>query len=238
MIQVYNPNFNVPATRGWCLKYVDDAGNAPSRKPTAKAAFLEEKKEGRISGDIDSPVGIWAVGFLDFTSGPYTKEGHVFFMKHLGGGRYEIRDSEVGAGARKPYGSLAELIAWFGAYAPKYIGWSTNCDGRQYASEGDDMAKPTEQDVRNIVNEVWGIPANSNNVRDYTELEWPAFVYHILGNQTPWMDRKNLMTNMANQNHILLKQVASLEDEIKKMPQDTSEAEKKLKAIKEALDIK
>lgn len=134
MIQVYNPNFGVGAIRGWCLKYVDDAGNAPARKGTAKAAFYAEQGAGRIRGG-DSPVGVWVVGFADFTAGPFTKEGHVFFMKHNGNGRYEIRDSEVGAGARGPYGSIGELLAWFGAYKPKILGWSTDCDGRQYVKE-------------------------------------------------------------------------------------------------------
>ncbi|MCU1694120.1 MAG: hypothetical protein JWR34_183 [Mycobacterium sp.] len=32
-------------------------------------------------------------------------------------------------------GSITELLAWFGAYKPQYIGWSTNCDGVEYAKE-------------------------------------------------------------------------------------------------------
>ena len=33
------PNINIPAQRGWCLKYVDDGVNAPARKPNAKASL-------------------------------------------------------------------------------------------------------------------------------------------------------------------------------------------------------
>lgn len=235
MIQVFTPNLSVGAARGWCLKYVDDAGSAPVRRPTAKAAFYAERDSGRIDGSIDSPLGVIVVGFLDFTSGPYTAEGHVFFMKNLGGGRYQIWDSEVAAGARKPYGSLAELTSWFGAYKPRYIGWSGSCDGRSYATKEDDMAKPTEQDVRNIVREIWGIPANANNVRDYTELEWPSFIYHVLGNSTPWMDRKNYYTNIEQQNKSLVTQLDSALETLRNMPSDTSLAEEKLKALRSAL---
>lgn len=144
MNQEYKPEFGVGATRGWCLKYIDDAGNSPLRSPTAKGAFYAEQKANRIRLG-DSPDGVWAVGFLDFTSGPFTKEGHVFFMKHLGNGRYEIRDSEVGAGSRKPYGSIAELTAWFGAYSPRYLGWSTDCDGRTYIKEIDTVKTTLDQ---------------------------------------------------------------------------------------------
>lgn len=131
-IQVFLPNLSVAAIRGWCLKYVDDAGDAPSRKATAKIAYQTEKKAKRIKTSTP-PKGIWVVGFLEFTQG-YAKDlGHVFFIKYLGNGKYDIRDSEVAAGARKPYGNINELLAWFGAYNPKYLGWSAYCDGRQYA---------------------------------------------------------------------------------------------------------
>lgn len=153
MIQVHTPNFGVGARRGWCLAYVDDAGGVEARVPprtgTAKAAFYNEQGAKRIRGG-DSPQGLWVVGFLDFTAGPFTVQGHVFFMKHNGGGRYEIRDSEVGAGARGPYGSLAELTAWFGAYKPRFIGWSTHCDGRQYVKERETMEKTNINTARII----------------------------------------------------------------------------------------
>lgn len=128
MAQVYNPNLNIPATRGWCLKYVDDATNAPSRTPRARAAYLNELNAGRINtGEL--PWDEWVYGFLDFTVGEYTGDGHVFIIKRHQGG-IDIHDSEVHSGARNVYHSIEELLAWFGMYRPVYTGWSGSCDGR------------------------------------------------------------------------------------------------------------
>lgn len=128
MAQVYNPNLNIPATRGWCLKYVDDATNAPSRTPSARAAYLNELNAGRINtGEL--PWDEWVYGFLDFTVGAYTDYGHVFIIKRHQGG-IDIHDSEVHSGARNVYHSIEELLAWFGMYRPVYTGWSGSCDGR------------------------------------------------------------------------------------------------------------
>ena len=131
-VQKYLPRLSVAAIRGWCLKYVDDAGNALTRRPSAKAAYDAEKKAKRIR-TYRPPKGVWVVGFLGFTTGPYTHLGHVFLMKYNGNGKYDIRDSEVAAGARSRYTSIDSVKAWFGAYKPVYLGWSPNCDGRQYA---------------------------------------------------------------------------------------------------------
>lgn len=121
------PNINVPAQRGWCLKYVDDGINAPARKPSAKASYDQEKKNGNITFDL--PVNVWLAGYLAFTKGAYTELGHVFWIYQHSDGRVEIHDSESASGARKPYGSLAELLAWFGAYAPQFIGYTHGIDG-------------------------------------------------------------------------------------------------------------
>lgn len=131
MEQVYTPRINTPAIAGWCLKYIDDAGDAPNRTATARYSWEVERNAGRIRTDA-IPENIWLVGWLDFTAGMYTTYGHVFFIKR-NGNSYQIYDSEVQSGQRRPYGSIEELLAWFGAYKPKYLGWSTHCDGREYA---------------------------------------------------------------------------------------------------------
>lgn len=136
--QKHTPNIGHGARRGWCLKYIDDAGGlpntAPPRLPNARAALNAEISGGRLRGG-NSPVGIWVVGFLDLRAGQWAADDHVFFMKHLGGGKYEIRDSETNAGARTPYKSIAEITSWFGAYNPIYVGYSYSCSGRQYAED-------------------------------------------------------------------------------------------------------
>nr|DAI44221.1 MAG TPA: muramidase [Caudoviricetes sp.] len=141
--QTYNPNINIASQRGWCLKYVDDAIDAPSRTPSAKAAYLNELNAGRIDTG-HAPVGIWVVGFLGFSRGQYTEYGHVFLMRKRSDGSIEIHDSEVHSGARGIYNSIEELMNWLGNYGPDYLGFSYSCDGRQIAENYEEV-KPTER---------------------------------------------------------------------------------------------
>lgn len=137
MRNLVTPNLNLPkindakgsggSWRGWCLKYVDDAVNAPARKGRAKWSYDQEVKNGNIRGDI--AVGVWVPGYLSFTKGAFVDFGHVFWVYKHADGRVEIHDSETHSGARKPYNSIAELLAWFGAYAPKFIGYTMGIDG-------------------------------------------------------------------------------------------------------------
>lgn len=141
--QIYEPNLNVGAQSGWCLQYVDDAIDAPSRTPSAQAAYLNELNAGRINTG-HAPVGVWVVGFLGFSRGIYADYGHVFLMRKREDGSIEIHDSEVHSGARGIYNSIEELMNWMGNYAPDYLGFSYCCDGRRIAEDYDE-AKPTER---------------------------------------------------------------------------------------------
>lgn len=148
--QVYNPNVGIGAIRGWCLKYVDDAGSSPQRSPNARTALNKEINAYRIRMD-EAPIGLWVVGFLDLLTGSYAGDDHVFFMKNLGGGRCEIRDSETNSGQRGVYNSIQELLAWFRNYTPQYVGWSTQCDGRVYV----DLTQQGEVMDRETVNYIY-----------------------------------------------------------------------------------
>lgn len=141
--QTYNPNINVGAQRGWCLQYVDDAINSLTRSPNAQTAYLNELNAGRINTG-PAPVGIWVVGFLGFSRGQYTEDGHVFLMRKREDGSIEIHDSEVHSGARGIYNSIEELMNWMGNYAPDYLGYSYCCDGRCIAEDYDET-QPTDR---------------------------------------------------------------------------------------------
>jgi len=141
--QIYNPNINIGARSGWCLQYVDDAISAPSRTPSARAAYINELNAGRIDTG-HAPIGVWVVGFLGFSRGQYVEYGHVFLMRKRGDGSIEIHDSEVHAGRRGIYNSIEEILGWFGVYGPEYLGFSYCCDGRQIAEYYDEM-QPTDR---------------------------------------------------------------------------------------------
>ena len=131
-IQKYLP-LTVGAARGWCLKYVDDAGNAPNRTASARIALQNERKAKRLNTSTP-PVGVWVVVFLDLRSGVWAGYDHVLLGKYKGDGRWELRDSESESGYRSRYTSIESVLAWFSNYSPLYVGWSTHCDGRQWAA--------------------------------------------------------------------------------------------------------
>lgn len=141
--QIYEPNLNIGARSGWCLQYVDDAISSLTRSPNAQTAYLNELNAGRINTG-PAPVGIWVVGFLGFSRGQYTEDGHVFLMRKREDGSIEIHDSEVHSGARGIYNSIEELMNWMGNYGPDYLGYSYCCDGRCIAEDYDET-QPTDR---------------------------------------------------------------------------------------------
>ena len=141
--QTYEPNLNVGAQSGWCLQYVDDAISAPSRTPSAQAAYLNELNAGRINTG-PAPVGIWVIGFLGFSRGIYADYGHVFLMRKRADGSIEIHDSEVHSCSRSIYNSIEELMNWMSNYGPDYLGYSYCCDGRCIAEDYDET-QPTDR---------------------------------------------------------------------------------------------
>ena len=141
--QIYEPNLNIGARSGWCLQYVDDAISSLTRSPNAQTAYLNELNAGRINTG-PAPVGIWVIGFLGFSIGQYTEDGHVFLMRKREDGSIEIHDSEVHSGARGIYNSIEELMNWMGNYAPDYLGYSYCCDGRCIAEDYDET-QPTDR---------------------------------------------------------------------------------------------
>ena len=141
--QIYEPNLNIGAQSGWCLQYVDDAINSLTRSPNAQTAYLNELNAGRINTG-PAPVGVWVIGFLGFSRGQYTEDGHVFLMRKREDGSIEIHDSEVHSGARGIYNSIEELMNWMGNYGPDYLGYSYCCDGRCIAEDYDET-QPTDR---------------------------------------------------------------------------------------------
>ncbi|MEW5808620.1 MAG: Ig-like domain-containing protein [Actinomycetota bacterium] len=128
--QVTTPNFAVGATRGWCLRFVDDTVNAPARSGTAQLAYERQVSFGNITTG-EPPVGVWVPLFFSIGSGPYAGQGHVAWAYNYGGGRMTIRDSETQTGARAVYTNIGQVTSWFGSQNVKYLGWSTWVDGRQ-----------------------------------------------------------------------------------------------------------
>ena len=131
--QTVNPNYDIGATRGWCLQYVDNAISAPNRTYSAQTAYESAKAKGWVRANADMPRGLWSVLFWSIDNGEYAGLGHVALVYVNNQGQMAIHDSEVHAGARQPYGSLQELANWFGSAGTRltFLGWSIGVDGRQ-----------------------------------------------------------------------------------------------------------
>ena len=131
--QTVNPNYDIGATRGWCLQYVDNAISAPNRTYSAQTAYESAKAKGWVRANADMPRGLWSVLFWSIDNGEYAGLGHVALVYVNNQGQMAIHDSEVHAGARQPYGSLQELANWFGSAGTQltFLGWSIGVDGRQ-----------------------------------------------------------------------------------------------------------
>ena len=131
--QTVNPNYDIGATRGWCLQYVDNAISAPNRTYSAQTAYESAKARGWVRANTDMPRGLWSVLFWSIDNGEYAGLGHVALVYVNNQGQMAIHDSEVHAGARQPYGSLQELANWFGSVGTRltFLGWSIGVDGRQ-----------------------------------------------------------------------------------------------------------
>ena len=146
--QTVNPNYGIGATRGWCLQYVDDAISAPNRTYSAQAAYESAKARGWVRANTDMPRCLWSILFWSIDNGEYAGLGHVALVYVNDQGQMAIHDSEVHAGARQPYTSLAELSSWFGSVGTQltYLGWSIGVDGVQIVGEiGQDEQKQLEE---------------------------------------------------------------------------------------------
>lgn len=126
--QLVTPKIDVAAIRGYCLKYVDDGVNAPSRQPTATAAYNVERANGNTRAG-DPPVGVWVPIFFSLPNYPQGNLGHVAWAYNHGNGWIEIHDSETQPGARPVYTNISQVTAWFGKYGCTYLGWSYWIDG-------------------------------------------------------------------------------------------------------------
>lgn len=130
--QNITPDLNISCLSGGCLRYVDDAGKASTRRASASAAADAEKAAGRLNND-QLPFDVWIVLFYSLGAGKYAGRGHVQLARKLRDGSMEIHDSEVHSGLRGIYTSISEVIDWLEDYDPVYLGWSTDCDGINYA---------------------------------------------------------------------------------------------------------
>lgn len=130
--QKTRPNLSAPGRRGWCLEYIDNSLNARYRQPTAQASWNLENRNGNTRTG-QPPLQVWVPIYFSFGTGIYKEFGHVAWAYRRPDGSVDVVDTEVRSGARKNYNSINEVIQWFSAYNPKYLGWTYWQSGIQVA---------------------------------------------------------------------------------------------------------
>jgi len=160
--QVKYPVLNVPAIRGYCLKYVDDAVSAPARKPTATSSWQSNPSKQYS----DLPIGVWVPIFFSLPKYPQGDLGHTAWAFNHGNGWVEIHDSETQTGSRAVYRSIVEVEKWFGAYGCKYLGWSTEVDGAKIAQVIEDKPSATPDTGRISAKGTATVVVDALNVRN------------------------------------------------------------------------
>lgn len=162
--QVTNPKRNIGAIRGWCLKYVDDGVGAPKRTATATIAYNTVRAKGHTRAGTP-PVGVWVPIWFSLTRGVYAGYGHVAWAYNRGNGIVEIWDSEVAAGARSPYTSISQVLAWFSAHGITYLGWSYSVDGKVIVEDYTPAPAPSGRTGRIAAKGTATVTVNRLNVR-------------------------------------------------------------------------
>jgi peptidoglycan hydrolase-like protein with peptidoglycan-binding domain len=123
-IQVKTPNWNIAYEGGYCLRYVDDAFNAMSRKNNATASYNTEKANGNIRLE-EPPRGVYTPVYFSLSN---NSNGHVAIAFPDG----RVASSTLIGIHNTPYihASVADLVrVYSNGRTCKYLGWSTWVDG-------------------------------------------------------------------------------------------------------------
>jgi hypothetical protein len=177
IIQVKYPNINVPAVRGYCLKYVDDGVSAPAREPTATISWQSNPAKQYV----DLPVGVWVPIFFSLPKYPQGDLGHVAWAFKHDANWTEVHDSETQPGARPVYRSIAEVEQWFGKYGCEYLGWSTEVDGAVVAQLVTDQPSAAPETGRIAAKGTATVAVDALNVRNAPDKNSPSVAVYGYG---------------------------------------------------------
>lgn len=245
--QVVTPNPEVPCKPRWCLTYVDNAFNLAAHGksknyPTAISAWNASTSQHR---DRNFPADRWVPVWFTLKNEP---AGHVAILAPDGAVWSSSHPT-----SNKPvrHGSLNEIISYYGSLGLTYIGWTEDVGGvkviKQEGGDMEDIITDKHRDlIRVISSEVKGWnrdEVHSGKLDDREMKAWKGNKISVFSQQA-WNEGGNYRALKDKWKAAydaqpgLLKKIEELNTQLKAMPQDTSEAEAKLQAIKDALDIK
>lgn len=227
-LQVIMPNPNVSCTPGWCLTYLDDcfdleAHGKQKNYPSATAAWNTSKYQHR---DRNFPSGCWVPVYFTLSDNP---DGHVALLAPDGTVWSSSHPTSKWPVHHK---SLDDLDAYYGRGRLGFLGWTEDLTDILVIRKEEDMVKITEEQIKWHYRLIAGVEPSDQEVKNYLGKDY-VFVTE---------DIKRFFANQGRGYNAYRSQaeqaIADLKKQLVAMPADTTEAEQKLQAIKDALGIK
>lgn len=223
-IQLVQPNLNISVQAGRCLEFTEDSFGVPNLYANAWEAWqaTQYKHLDRNFPDVAVPVWFDWSGNILWTDGVvrYGRYGHAAVRTRDG----KVHSAPgVGVGS-KVFNNVDELTAYFGG-GMTYVGWSEDIAGVNVIKE-EDMAKIENRDQAKL----FYMFGQHRTVDKVSNKEADGLIgQDVFDVINKWMDGKTSDGQEWNRaNDILLRLYPN---------QSQGTADKKLQAIKDALDI-
>lgn len=247
MIQLRNFNQSVPCVPGECLKYVQDGFGIPARYA---GAIIDWNRNTNNHSDYNFPAGCVVPIYFSGTGNNIIKEwGHVAALMP---DRSVYSCSSPTSNQAIHYASVDALVADYArvGITLHYLGWSE--DVEEVRVVGEDMSTVT-LDIARIeaffVGGRNGLDGKQNALNGDCDDELKK---NHVGRETnadiiAWYRSSERITSLndfiklsqkASQLDATKAQLDALQKQMQSMPQDTSDAEKRLQTIRDALGIK
>ncbi|MDR6794747.1 hypothetical protein J2X12_004238 [Pseudarthrobacter oxydans] len=237
VVQAITPNPDVSCTPGWCLTYVDDAFDLEAHGKTQNYPTAISAWNASHSKHVDRrfPANCWVPVWFTLEGNP---AGHVAILAPDGAvwsSSHPTKKTPV------RHNSLKEIVAYYGSLGLSYLGWTEDVGGIAVVKE-EDMIKDTDLEYAR-----WEKLGQQIRGRSLTREEFRSSAVGLT-----WLKALEVLSDDPESDQALKDQglgqlarrddwegqIHSLTAQLKGKPQDASEAEKKLQAIKDALDIK
>jgi hypothetical protein len=236
--QLVDPNFSIVENAGWCLQYARRVFSAPAVESTAWQGWMMTEHPHE---DRNFPEGVATPVWFDWKGD--VGDGHIFRYGHVA---VRAKDGKIwssplsGRGSTR-FNSVDDLTRAFGN-GMKYVGWSEDISNVKVVEIGETMVLDTDLEYAR-----WEKLGRQIRGRSLTRDEFRS---SAVGRT--WLQAIEVLSDDAEADEALKDQelghVARRDDwegqingllaEVEKKPMDTSDAEKKLQSIKDALDIK
>lgn len=223
-IQIKQPNLNISEKAGLCLQYTENSFGVPNLYDNAWQAWRATQYKHL---DRNFPENVSVPVWFDWSSNVLWDDGIVRYGRY-GHVAYRTPDGKIHSSPGQGFGSktfndVDELI-WYFVGGMTYVGWSEDIADVKVI-EGEDMSRI--QDLEDMANYRQSLldsigatvsvkaPVDGNNVAQ------------VIANIKTQQNRIDELGGI----------VSGLQIQLKDLPMDTSDAEKRLQSIKDALGI-